>query len=80
METVKQLKHELLKKCEGRMICVEQLPQEEITAVCQNFSSTTINELILMEIPYPSKDPNNDLCYKLRIALQKLNWAALTGG
>jgi hypothetical protein len=52
------IKERLLEQVGDRLISVEQLPQEEIALVCQDFSITDVYELILEQIPYPSKDPS----------------------
>lgn len=79
MEVKKQLKKRLLEQVGGRFITVSQLPQEEINLVCREFDTEVIKELIMEQIPYPSADPNNDLVYKLRVVLQRMNFEKIVG-
>ena len=79
MDAKKRLKKRLLEQVGDRFITISQLPQEEIDLVCREFDTEVIKELIIEQIPYPSDDPNNDLVYKLRVILERMNFEKMVG-
>ena len=73
------LETRLIEQVGNRFITTSQLPQEEINLVCREFDTEVIKELIIEQIPYPSDDPNNDLVYKLRVILERMNFEKMVG-
>ena len=55
-----------------KKVDVGYLPQEDINSCCGSFSVEIIRSLIIEQLPFPSKDPANDLVYKLRCYLAAL--------
>ena len=71
-----RLKYVLNCLAEEKKVSVECLFQEDINSLCGSFSVEIIRSLILEQLPFPSKDPANDLVYKLRCYLAALEYEA----
>jgi hypothetical protein len=74
MNDLKSLRNALFILAKKRMVNTDYLPQEDINSCCGSFSVEIIRSLILEQLPFPSKDPANDLVYKLRCYLAALKY------
>ena len=74
MNDLKKLKNDFLLLADKKKVDVGYLPQEDINSCCGSFSVEIIRLLILEQLPFPSKDPANDLVYKLRCYLAALEY------
>jgi hypothetical protein len=73
---LQRLKYVLERLAKKKEVSVDYLPQENISSLCGSFSVEIIRLLILEQLPFPSKDPQNDLVYKLRCYLASLEYEA----
>jgi hypothetical protein len=73
---LQRLKYVLDRLAKKKEVGVDYLLQEEINSLCGSFSVEIIRSLIIEQLPFPSKDPANDLVYKLRCYLAALEYEA----